>query len=168
MKILLSNTALLIFIRSANLEARQKPLAFRRKTAQKVAQLLNKQVVSLAKSTGLQYFIVDEALQKGPDFSSRLDSAFQHVFDKGFDRVLSIGNDCLGLTKAKILAAAYDLEQQDIVVGPTQRGGLYLFGLNFGAYQSLDFHNLPWQTNHLFLQLRQQLDEESYAVKTYK
>lgn len=168
MRTLLPNTALLIFIRSASLEARQKPLAFRKKNAQKLAQLLNDQVLNLAESTGLQYFIVDESLQKGPGFASRLDSAFQYVFAKGFDRVLSIGNDCLGLTKTQILTAAHDLEQQDFVVGPTQRGGLYLFGLNFSAYQNLDFYTLPWQTKHLFSVLQQHLDSATYSVKTYE
>lgn len=166
-KSLLSNTALLIFTRSASLEARQKPLAFRRKHAEKVAQLLNEKVLELAKSTGLTYFIVNEQLQEGADFASRLDSAFQYVFDKGFDEIISIGNDCLGLTKAQILAAALDLKQQDFVIGPTQRGGLYLFGLNIEAYRKLDFQDLPWQTNQLFTCLEQRLRFGSFSVKTY-
>ncbi|GAB5552661.1 MAG: hypothetical protein Sapg2KO_22520 [Saprospiraceae bacterium] len=166
-KSLFSNTALLIFTRSASLEARQKPLAFRRKHAEKVAQLLNEKALELAKSTGLTYFIVNEKLQEGGDFASRFDSAFQYVFDKGFDKIVSIGNDCLGLTRAQILAAALDLKQQDFVIGPTQRGGLYLFGLNIDAYQKLDFQDLPWQTNQLFTCLEQKLKSSSFAVKTY-
>lgn len=163
----LTNTALLIFTRSASLEARQKPLAFRKKNAQKVAQLLNDRVVGLAKGTGLQYFIVNEDLQRGWNFASRLDSAFQYVFDKGFDRVISIGNDCLGLTKAQILRAADDLQEQDLVIGPTQEGGLYLFGLNAKTYQSLDFQTLPWQTSKLYTSLEKELVASPFLVKTY-
>lgn len=166
-KTLLPNTALLIFTRSASLEAREKPLAFGKKSAQSVAQLLNDKVVKIADDTGLPYFIINEDLQKGVDFASRLDAAFQYVFDKGFDRVISIGNDCLGLSKAQILAATADLEQQDFVIGPTQQGGLYLFGLNFRAYQNLDFQALPWQTNHLFTCLQRQLSATPFSLKTY-
>lgn len=166
-KTLSPNTALLIFTRSASLEAREKPLAFRKKSAQSVAQLLNDKVVKVADSTGLPYFIIDEDLQKGVDFASRLDAAFQYVFDKGFDRVIAVGNDCLGLSRTQILAAAADLEQQDFVIGPTQQGGLYLFGLNARAYQNLDFQALPWQTNHLFTSLHRQLSAASFSVKTY-
>lgn len=167
MKTLSPNTALLIFTRSASLEAREKPLAFRKKSAQSIAQLLNDKVVKVADSTGLPYFIIDEELQKGVDFASRLDAAFQYVFDKGFERVISVGNDCLGLSRTQILVAAADLEQQDFVIGPTQQGGLYLFGLNAEAYQNLDFQALPWQTTHLFTALQCQLNVASFRVKTY-
>lgn len=167
MRSLLPNTALLIFTRSAGLEAREKPLAFRKKNARKVAQLLNQKVIKLAESTGLQYFVVNEALQQGVDFASRLDSAFSYIFAKGYQRVISVGNDCLGLTKAQLLAAAADLERQDFVVGPTQHGGLYLFGLNFNAYQNLDFYELPWQTSQLYANLLEDLHNNSYTVSIH-
>jgi hypothetical protein len=168
-KTLLPNTALLIFIRSASLDAQQKPLAFRKKKAQKIAALLNAQALKLAASTNLNYFVVDETLQKGADFGSRLDAAFQYVFAKGFQHVISIGNDCLDLSKEDLQRAALDLQHQDLVLGPTQKGGLYLLGMSTHAFAKLDFKYLPWQTQMLYADITKQCKKEvSWKVKTYE
>jgi len=157
MQINQAHTAILVFTRSAVLEAQVKPLAYRRKHAHKVADLLNQRIISIAQQSGIAVFIGDESIQEGNSFASRFHSAFEHVFDLGYEQVIAVGNDCLDL-KVEHLQHAQDLlEQNETVIGPAEDGGLYLFGLHRSAFEQLDFKALPWQSAALFSTLKDHL-----------
>lgn len=158
-----TDTALLFFTRSASAEARVKALLPQRNRAQQLAGIMNRRTITLVKATELPHFVVDEKFQIGADFGSRLYSAFTQVFQRGFDKVIAIGNDCPALTVDLIWQAQGRLEAADMVLGPSVDGGVYLLGLSKDFFYDLDFNALPWQTETLFTHL-QQLDPDKKIV----
>ena len=159
-----SHTAILVFIRSASIEALHKPLSMSKREAPKLAELMNERVITQARQSGLPTFIVDEQLQKGADFGSRLRSAFQYVFDQGFERVIAIGNDCFELSSKVLLEAQEHLVHQQVVIGPSYDGGMYLMGLNFQFFQQLDFQRIAWQCPSLFEEVCKIVQQKAYSI----
>lgn len=154
-----SHTAILVFARSAILEAQVKPLAYRRKHARQVADLMNQRIIGIARKSGMPVFLGDESIQEGNDFASRFHSAFEYVFELGYEQVIAIGNDCLDLNIKHLQDAQNLLEHTETVIGPAKDGGLYLFGMHRSTFEQLDFNVLPWQNGTLFSTLKNHLLE---------
>jgi hypothetical protein len=68
-------------------------------------------------------------IQSEGDLGSRMRSAFQKGFRKGWERVVLIGSDLPDLTPAIIRGSFERLTHHDLVLGPAQDGGYYLIGL---------------------------------------
>lgn len=142
-----SNTAILVFIRNDYEEARRKWFSDQAgyKGNLSIIRLLNQHVERLARQTNLPYFIISGKEQSGSSFGERLTHAIQSVFERGFQHVIAIGNDCLELTKQHLIDAEKALAKKAMVLGPTQNGGAYLIGLSKATFQKEQFEILPWQ-----------------------
>lgn len=140
-------TAILIFANSAKAEGLNKP--FKKSTV--LFNALNSQIKNKVKQTNLPYFIITEKEQIGDTFGSRFTNAIQFVFNKGFDNIITVGNDTPHLQKKHILEANRKLKSNNnsLVLGPSQDGGFYLMAIKKSLFNSKDFLNLPWQTASL-------------------
>lgn len=137
-------TALLIFANSAEKEITSK--SFSSKT---LFETLNAQTLHIAKQTGLPYFHYTETQQIGYTFGERFTNAIQSVYNKGFDTVITIGNDTPHLTSKHIAKAVENLKTHDTVLGLSTDGGFYLMGLKKHHFKADAFLKLPWQTSKL-------------------
>ena len=68
-------------------------------------------------------------LQEGNDLGERMSNAFLKVFNLGFKKVSIIGSDCYELKSDHIQQAFSQLENTDVVIGPSKDGGYYLLGM---------------------------------------
>jgi len=139
-----SKTAILIFANSAEKEIISKSFSDK-----SLFETLNTQTLNIAKKTGLAYFLFSEKQQIGNSFGERFTNAIQSVYDKGFDTVITIGNDTPHLTSKHILKTVEKLKQHTVVLGPSTDGGFYLMGLNKSQFKKELFLKLPWQTSKL-------------------
>ena len=89
--------AILIFADNPHIEASKKRFAFHagKKTNQQISATLNAAISSLTQSSGLPVYVVGSNLQHGANFGEKLANAFDFVFQKGYEKVISVGNDCL-------------------------------------------------------------------------
>jgi uncharacterized protein len=146
-------TAILLFSRTAHAEAQAKPLVFNDMKAEKVAALAIQQAKKTAIATRLPVFQISEKQQRGTNFGERLANAFQDIFNKGFDSVIAIGNDCLDISIKNLNYTAEKLLENPLVLGETHDGGVYILGLNQATFHQLDFSTIAWQTANVFQQL---------------
>lgn len=82
--------------------------------------------------------------QTGKDLGDRLRNAFDRVLEKEGDSAVIIGSDTPHLPCAYIKRAFRELQEKDIVIGPSRDGGYYLIGLKT-VCPGL-FENIPWST----------------------
>jgi len=144
------HTAILVFTRTSNDEAKAKAFVKANfKVNQQLAKLLISKTVLTAENTGLPTFVSYSSQQKGQNFGERLANACQDIFNRGFERLIIIGNDSPSLNSQLILKANTALNQQKMLIGPTDDGGTYLIGLHQSAFNFEAFKNLDWQTENL-------------------
>ena len=139
-----NNTAILIFANSAKKEIISKSFL-----SKHLLETLNSQTIQIAKKTGLAYFVYSENQQVGFTFGERFTNAIQDVYNKGFDTIITIGNDTPHLTSKHLLKTVKELQTNDIVLGPSTDGGFYLMGLKKSLFNKKSFLKLPWQTSGL-------------------
>lgn len=139
-----NKTAILIFANSAEKEITSKSFL-----SSYLFESLNTRTLKIAKKTGLPYFHFSEAQQIGNSFGERFTNAIQSVYNKGFDSVITIGNDTPHLTTSHILKTVTKLKKNDIVLGPSTDGGFYLMGIKKTQFNKDVFLKLPWQTSTL-------------------
>ncbi len=140
-----NKTAILIFANSAEKEASLKPF----QSSIDLFEALNRQTLNIAKKTGLPCFLFSEEQQVGNTFGERFTNAIQSTYSKGFNSVITIGNDTPHLTSNHILKTVEKLQKHDIVLGPSTDGGFYLMGLKKSQFNKETFLKLPWQTANL-------------------
>lgn len=66
-----------------------------------------------------------------PDLGQRMASAFGDMLERGADKAIIIGSDCLELNTPILKEAYAVLNDCEVVIGPAHDGGYYLIGLNF-------------------------------------
>ena len=159
-----NDTAILFFSRSAIAEAAAKPLSPNPHSAQAVASFLINRSKKNVSKTDLPTFFFSEKQQRGTTFGERFANAFEDVFALGFERVIAIGNDCLTAHTSDILAAEKALKTTPSVFGATTDGGAYLIGLQRVVFQKTAFQNLDWQTNNVFTQLVQFIENQGQTT----
>lgn len=71
--------------------------------------------------------------QRGVDLGSRMNAAFEHAFETGYDRVALIGTDCPELDESIVDEAFEALSDADVALGPATDGGYYLIALRAPA-----------------------------------
>ncbi|MDO6516187.1 TIGR04282 family arsenosugar biosynthesis glycosyltransferase [Zobellia uliginosa] len=146
-----TNTAILIFSLSARREAERKTLFGKRgkKTTESFFDMLIELTKTTASRTGADVVVVDEHQQKGRSFGERYANAFQELFDQGYDKVISIGNDTPDLTSDILGEAIGRMQQNDLLVGPSSDGGVYLLGMHREFFKLEEFKALPWLQSDL-------------------
>jgi uncharacterized protein len=148
--------ALVLFARSAPEEACHKRLLPQKPghLHQPVFEAFTASSLALLAATGLPYFLISSAEQKGHSFGERLYGALAQTFARGFEKVIVIGNDCPQLTVRDLHQAASLLRHHDTVLGPSQNGGVYLLGLHKQAFEKAgSLEQISWQTPAVHQQL---------------
>ncbi|MFS4418621.1 TIGR04282 family arsenosugar biosynthesis glycosyltransferase [Maribacter sp. 2307ULW6-5] len=136
-----SKTAILIFANSSAVEARRKGIP----KSGSLFTALNEDILKKVKKTKLPYVLCTEDAQVGTDFGTRFTSAIASVFARGFERVITVGNDTPHLSTKKLLHVLKNLEQGKTVVGPSTDGGVYVLGFHRDSFEAKSFRALPWQ-----------------------
>ncbi|PQJ72039.1 DUF2064 domain-containing protein [Polaribacter butkevichii] len=137
-------TAILIFANSAEKEVERKSFL-----SADVFSALNAQTLKLVEKSEIAYFLISEKQQTGTSFGDRFSNAIQGVFNKGFDNVITIGNDTPHLKTHHLVDTLQQLETNNLVLGPSRDGGFYLMGIQKAHFDKESFIKLPWQTNRL-------------------
>ncbi|MEO1713519.1 MAG: DUF2064 domain-containing protein, partial [Bacteroidota bacterium] len=127
-------------------------------TNKSIAKFLIRKTVRIAEATELPILLINERRQVGKTFGQRICHAIEQVFDRGFERVIVLGNDTPKLEAATITHVANLLERQSMVLGPSPDGGLYLIGLNRDHFKRAIWEQFSWETNQLQLDF-QNLDQ---------
>ncbi|WP_418637969.1 DUF2064 domain-containing protein [Winogradskyella sp.] len=154
-----TKTAILIFANSAEKELTSKSIS-----SSDFFNLLDSDTVKTVKKTNLPYFHFSEKEQIGSSFGERFTNAIEAVFKKGFEHVISLGNDIPHLRANHILKATQNLATSDYVLGPSTDGGFYLMGFKKTHFNKTSFQNLPWQTAKLRQRLNTELQHQNESV----
>lgn len=156
-----SRTAILVFAHSSEEEAKHKSIA----KADALFDVLTAHTLETVVKTGLPYFHFSETQQIGATFGERFTNAIQAVYDKGYERIITIGNDSPQLKPQHIVEAESHLENNKFVLGPSTDGGFYLMGLHQDQFDAKVFRQLEWQTTSLSKQLLRLL---SVSVEVFR
>jgi len=92
----------------------------------------------------------EKKLQHGEDLGARMENAFRQGFDDEFNKIVIIGSDCPDISPEIIEDAFERLNQNDVVIGPSEDGGYYLLGLK--RMISEVFKDISWRTKHVLLE----------------
>ncbi|MEL6862884.1 MAG: DUF2064 domain-containing protein [Bacteroidota bacterium] len=145
-----TDTCILFFSRSSPSEQQYKSFAPGQQQNQRIIEQMIQHSQQTIKATGLPYWMSTEADQQGNSFGSRLAHSLSSIFDKGYQRVLIVGNDCLQLQSRDLLHAAKAMRNGQQVIGPTRDGGAYLIGISQEAFERETFEQLPWESADLY------------------
>ncbi len=108
--------------------------------------------------------IFQKKMQAKGDLGVKMKTAFQEIFEEGYQQVVIIGSDCGDLKTKHVKKAFRSLETQKVVLGPAEDGGYYLLGMT----QLFDFvfENKSWSTPHLLKETTEELEtnETSYQL----
>ncbi len=88
--------------------------------------------------------------QTGNDLGERMEHAFARTFQEGIERVLLVGSDIPGLSRAVIAEAFESLAAQDAVIGPARDGGYYLIGFQKNGFDASIFRDMIWSTDAVY------------------
>ena len=86
------------------------------------------------------------------------------VFNQGFEKIITIGNDSPHISKAHLLTASKELDLGKSVIGPSIDGGFYLMGLHRNEYEKPLFSGLSWQTASIKAEVFKILSRDSNEV----
>lgn len=111
-----------------------------------------------SKSSQYEYQLETQA---GFDLGSKMQNAFQNLFDKGFEKVILIGTDCGELESRHIEEAFGFLESNEAVIGPARDGGYYLVGMRRQIPGF--FEGIPWSTSKVLLLTLEKLEKQTVS-----
>lgn len=158
------NTAILLFTRSAKEEAAFKRVSGKKRLNKRFFKTLIDRTRKTAQATGLPLFTANH--QQGNTFGERLTHALKNVYDQGFERVITIGNDSPGLTSEILLHAAGQLNHHEVVLGPAKDGGTYLIGLHKSVFDQNILAQLNWNGEDSFVDLQSFARERGLSTFT--
>lgn len=153
------NIAIIFFSRTASNEAQHKKFFRGKGASEKIASELIHRTRKVARSTDFPLLEINEDQQVGSTFGEKLTSALQLGFDKGFDKLIVIGNDSPSLGKGHLLHVAKALENKKIATCPAKDGGIGLLGITKNGFCKSVLLQLPWQTDQLFNVLIARIEE---------
>jgi len=158
-------TAILVFARSSKEEVAHKSIY----NGTQLFDTLTAYTLETASKTCLPYFHFSEEQQIGLTFGERFANAVQAVFEKGYEQIITIGNDSPKLKASHILEAEKRLSSNKLVLGPSADGGFYLMGLHKSQFDPHTFRELAWQTSDVskeLLALESQGNNEVFKLDT--
>lgn len=95
--------------------------------------------------------------QRGNNIGERMGNAFAESFHRGAEKVILVGSDIPSLTRCDILSAFEKLDEAPAVIGPSEDGGFYLFGLRREyALTAYPLFNRPisWSTPTVLMEMK--------------
>ena len=101
--------------------------------------------------------------QQGEGLGERMSYAFRAAFEAGYEKAVIIGSDCATIETSLIEKAFEELEDSDIVLGPSRDGGYYLLGMK--SYHPQLFEEIDWSTGKV---LRQTLERVKSRDHSYE
>lgn len=146
-----NNIAILIFANSSQEELKYKGIP----NSPEIFDALTEQTLATVAQARIPFFHFTENQQLGTTFGERFTNAIQSVFDQGFGKVITIGNDAPQLRTSHILEAIARLNANEFVIGPSTDGGFYLMGIDRSLFDRTEFKKMAWQTSALSRQLLQ-------------
>lgn len=139
-------TAILIFAQSGAAEKANKSFF----KSSELFDVLNQETIKKVEASDIPYFLISENEQIGTSFGERFTNALEHLFNLGFENVITIGNDTPFLKTKQLQLTAQKLQENKTVLGPSVDGGFYLMGLHKSQFNKSAFLKLPWQSYQLF------------------
>lgn len=101
--------------------------------------------------------------QQGRNLGERMQYAFRHSFEEGYQKVIIIGSDCPYITEDIISRAFAALDSNDLVIGPSADGGYYLLGMT--AYHPHLFRDKEWSSSSVLEQTLNDAEKSDFSVK---
>lgn len=93
--------------------------------------------------------------QQGEDLGERMANAFTTCFELGYGGALITGSDSPDLPGSYLEMGLQALQQQHVVIGPSDDGGYYTLGFTQENFTSEVFVGMPWSTSTVFDQTLQ-------------
>jgi rSAM/selenodomain-associated transferase 1 len=100
-------------------------------------------------------------LQDKKDLGNRMQSAFENIFKKGYNKVCIIGSDCFELSADMIDKSFAYLDTYDLIIGPANDGGYYLLAMKNEIKDV--FKNIDWSTEKVLQQTIKKTREKKYT-----
>ena len=141
-----SSTALLVFSLSLQEELKNKAFFGQHN----LGKSLSDNTQNIANQSGLPIIYFDETHQFGSNFGEKFSNALQNVFDAGYDKIITIGNDCPQLDVRHIQQAKEALDNNGNAIGPTVDGGFYLLGISKDDFDYHSFLEFTWNTAFVY------------------
>jgi glycosyltransferase A (GT-A) superfamily protein (DUF2064 family) len=143
--------ALMVYGKTPSIQTSQKQLfgSKNRTKSYHIFEQLNQHTQVDSKKSNIGCIWIYHHNITGNTFGTRYTKAFESTFKKGYDLVISIGNDIPGLDENHIQIAASRSPKYQAVLGLTQDGGDYLFTIYGESFDADSFSKLPWNTNQL-------------------
>lgn len=98
-------------------------------------------------------------LQVGKDLGLKMYNAFKKGFKKNYSKIVLIGSDLPEISANLIETAFNELDNNDVVIGPSADGGYYLIG--FTKLKKDIFENKPWSTSQLLEETLKELESNN-------
>jgi len=91
------------------------------------------------------------------DLGKRMDHAFREAFKRNYAYVVMVGSDLPTISGEIVQQARHELQEHDVVIGPSQDGGYYLIGMKKPTPGL--FSNIPWSTHQVAALTREKASE---------
>ncbi len=150
------HTAILFFSRSVRGESLAKNYMPDESVNFSIAKHLILKTKKQLRQAPFPVYQIDEYKQYGSNFGEKLTNAFKEIFNKGFEYVIAVGNDCSNLHFDK-LQISDSIKCQKAIIGPDYRGGIYLLGLSKDTDYATMFRSISWRKDEVFKQLKEAL-----------
>ena len=155
-------TAILVFANSSKEELIHKPIP----KGELLFDRLTQETLKKVQKSGLPYFHISETEQVGRTFGERFSNAIQSVFERGFENIITIGNDTPQLQTRHLIETETALKAGKTVLGPSLDGGFYLMGIHKSKFDAETFERLPWQRFSLLNRIAVLLNQTEALLHT--
>jgi uncharacterized protein len=103
--------------------------------------------------------------QQGDSLGDRMAHAFRTSFDLGYQQVLIVGSDSPDLPNNYLLEALEALQQDRVVIGPSEDGGYYTLGFTPKTFCPEVFQDMPWSTSQVYPLTLETLKQNTRTVQ---
>lgn len=161
-----SKTVLMVYAISPEIQARKKAVFGSRnyKESLLLFEKLHDNTTAEAARSGLRTVWMYDEKQLGTTFGERYSNAFASLFEKGYEHIISIGNDIPHLSSRHILEAEQQLQNSVAVLGPAEDGGDYLIAISRSHFDKESIKNLPWNSSNLHHSLKTLISGKGVSV----
>lgn len=128
-------------------------------SSKKLYNQLTNNVLKKAALSGLDYYHIKEERQIGNTFGQRFSNALTSIYKKGYDNLITIGNDIPNLKLEHLIEAKKSLDNNKPALGPSYDGGFYLLGLQKEYFNSFDFESFSWNTSKVASEVKKYLNQ---------
>ncbi len=103
--------------------------------------------------------------QQGNNLGDRMAHAFRTSFSLGYQQVLIVGSDSPDLPNAYLQEALEALQQDKVVIGPSEDGGYYTLGFTPHTFCPEVFPDMPWSTSQVYPLTLERLKHNAHTIQ---